>query len=690
MGFRAPSAGILSPVASRTPSQNSSNKSRGFLNVLNLSRNNSSSSTLVGSAYERKVVDAQIPPEPKVDTTGRLTELRKLMVKEKIDYYVIPSTDAHGSEYIASCDRRREWISGFTGSAGTAIVSATNAYLFVDSRYYIQGAREIDQNWTLLKVGWEDIPQWDAWLIARAKGTKIGVDSRMISYTLAAKLNAALTPRASSLVYPWQNLVDLIWKDRPLRPRDPIFLQPLQFAGEDAQSKLSILRKWIRESVPEMGLYTTKPPSAAQTPIATFVSNLASIAWLLNLRGSDIPFNPVFQAYLFVSLDRAILFIDSAKVSEEIGDYLESIGVSTREYSDVWPFLRGKDWGEGKVLVSADIPYTVPRSLTSMRYTIAPSFIEQQKAIKNDVEIVGFERAYLRDGAAMVRWYAWLDEKISHGYEITEYQASQRLTEFRSKSELYAGLAYENISACGPNAALPHYTPPRHDSRVIDRDTPFLMDSGGQYRDGTCDTTRTVHFGRPTNAQSEAYTRVLQGHIAIDSAIFPEGTTGAKLDVLARRALWQDGLNYGHGTGHGVGSFLNVSTSCPHGFGIDVPLEPGHILTNEPGFYLEGEWGVRIESALVVRRVHTKGQFQGNIWLGFKRFTQVPIQVKMIKASLLSTEERAWVRDHNDECRRKLEPLLRDDKRALRWLRKECQPGFRSETSISGVSVEWD
>jgi len=289
----------------------------------------------------------------------------------------------------------------------------------------------------------------------------------------------------------------------------------------------------------------------------------------------------------------------------------------------------------------------------------------------------------------MVRWYAWLDEKIAHGYEVDEYQAGQRLNEFRRRSELYMGNAYENISACGPNAALPHYTAPRHDSRVIDRNSPYLMDSGGQYRDGTCDTTRTVHFGRPTPAQSEAFTRVLQGHIAIDSAIFPEGTTGAQLDVLARRALWQDGLNYLHGTGHGFGSFLNVHEG-PQGFGIDVPLEQGHVLTNEPGFYLEGEWGVRIESALVVRRAKTKGQFQGDVWLRFHRFTQVPIQVKMIKASLLSKEERAWVRDHNTECRRKLEPLLGDDKRALRWLRKECQPGFRSEATVSGVSVEWD
>ncbi|KAF8532523.1 hypothetical protein JB92DRAFT_3080697 [Gautieria morchelliformis] len=677
-GSRSPSGeNALTPVTSRTPSRSSSTKSRGILNILSLSRNNSSSSTLVGSAYERKVTDAQIPPTPRPDTTSRLEELRKLMIKEKIDYYVVPSTDAHGSEYIAPCDKRREWISGFTGTAGTAVVSAEEAYLFTDSRYYIQAARELDENWTLMKVGWEGVTNWDEWLIARAKGTKIGIDSRLISYSAASKLSTALTPRASSLVFPWQNLIDLLWKNRPVRPKEPVYIQPLVFAGEDASSKLSSIRQWIQNSTPETGIYTTKPPTSAQTPIATFLSNLASIAWTLNLRGSDVPFNPVFQAYLFIALDRAVLFIDSAKISPEIRDYFESIGVTTREYSEVWPFLRGRDWGEGKILFPADTPFTVPRSLTSLRYTISPAFVDQRKAIKNAAELAGFESAYLRDGASMVRWYAWLDEKIAHGYEITEYEAGHRLTEFRSRSELYQGLAYENISACGPNAALPHYTPPRHDSRVIDRNSPYLMDSGGQYRDGTCDTTRTVHFGRPTTAQCEAFTRVLQGHIAIDSAVFPEGTTGAQLD---------------HGTGHGVGSFLNVS---PQGFGIDVPLRPGHVLTNEPGFCMFSNYDMQY---LLTAYAQTKGRFQGDIWLGFRRFTQawyilwisVPIQVKLIKASLLSKEERAWVRDHNSECRRKLEPLLRDDKRALRWLRKECQPGFRSESSVSGVSVEWE
>ncbi|KIJ40961.1 hypothetical protein M422DRAFT_60541 [Sphaerobolus stellatus SS14] len=606
------------------------------------------------------------------------------MAKENIAFYVVPSTDAHGSEYLAPCDKRRQWLTGFTGSAGTAVISMGEAYLFVDSRYYIQAARQLDENWTLMKVGWDGMKNWDDWLIDHARGVKIGIDSRMISLEATNKLVAALTPRASSLMFPWQNLVDLIWKERPVRPKDPIYVQPIQFTGEDAKRKLGRIREWITKSAPMTERFSTNPPKEKDIPIAAFLADLADIAYTLNLRGSDIPYTPVFMSYLFITMENAILFIENGKISEEVREYLTELGVQTKEYSEVWPFLRSKDWGAGKVLISPDVPYTVARSLTSLRYSVAPPFVAVRRMVKNEVELAGMERAYLRDGAAMVQWFAWLDEKVSQGYEIDEYQAAMRLKEFRAQGELYQGLAYEAIAASGPNAALPHYVPPRHGSNPIDRKTPFLIDAGGQYRDGTCDTTRTLHFGKPTDPQAEAFTRVLQGHISIDSAIFPEGTSGAKLDVLARRALWQDGY---HGTGHGVGSFLSV---LHIGFGKDVPLEPGNVISNEPGFYLEGDFGVRIESVLAVQRIRTKNEFQGPIWLGFRRLTQVPIQLKMIKASMLSKEERQWVRNHNEECRRKLEPLLREDKRALRWLRKECQPAFRSEASVSGVSIEWD
>ena len=327
-----------------------------------------------------------------------------------------------------------------------------------------------------------------------------------------------------------------------------------------------------------------------------------SVAYTLNLRGQDIPFNPVFQSYLMITLDKAILFIDSTKLTDDVEDYLGAVGVEIREYNDLWSYLRKREWGDGKVsllihvlascvlslwvfkvLISPDTSYAIALMLTHFRYTVAPSYVNSMKAIKNDTEIDGMRRAYLRDGASFVKFLAWLEDKLLKGYEITEYEAAFRLTEYRRANKHFMGLAYENISASGPNAALPHYSPTKSTAAMIDRESPYLNDSGGQYKDGTCDTTRTWIFGRPTSDQCEAYTRVLQGHIAIDSAIFPEGTSGEKLDVLARKALWQDGMDYGHGTGHGVGSFLNVHEG-PHSFTSNVTLVPGHVITNEPGF----------------------------------------------------------------------------------------------------------
>ena len=328
----------------------------------------------------------------------------------------------------------------------------------------------------------------------------------------------------------------------------------------------------------------------------------SSVAYVLNLRGQDIPFNPVFQSYLMVTLDKAILFMDPAKLTDDVEDYLKIVGVESRDYNDIWSYLRKREWGEGKVsflvhvfsrvflilgflkvIIAPETSYAVALMLTHFRYTVLPSHVNSMKAIKNDTEIDGMRRAYLRDGASFVKFLAWLEDKLTKGYEITEYEAAFRLTEYRRMNKHFMGLAYENISASGPNAALPHYSPTKSAAAMIDRNSPYLNDSGGQYKDGTCDTTRTWIFGRPTDDQCEAYTRVLQGHIAIDSAIFPEGTTGHQLDVLARKALWQDGMDYGHGTGHGVGSFLNVHEG-PHSFSTNISLVPGHVITNEPGF----------------------------------------------------------------------------------------------------------
>ncbi|THG97860.1 hypothetical protein EW026_g4233 [Hermanssonia centrifuga] len=646
--------------------------------------------TLVGSALERKMNDVDsykgIP-----DTTERLTALREYMHKDNLDYYVIPSEDAHGSEYVAINDKRREWISGFTGSAGVAVVSKTSAYLVTDSRYWLQAQRQIDRNWLLVAAGSVDGPKdWIEWLVDRASECRIGIDARMLSHEKAVLLNNQLAPKRSKLYYPPQNFVDLIWKDKPSRSREPVFVQPLKFTGMEAGAKIAQLRQWIQSQPPTLPSYTKRDAIAGDKQVCTLLSSLSSIAWLLNLRGDDIPFNPVFHSYLFVSAEQAILFIEPAKVSAEVDDYLASIGVQRQEYNAVWTFLRQKSWGEGRVIICPQTSYAISLMLTSLRYTVLPPIIEEWKAVKNQTEVEGMKAAYIRDGVAYVRWLAWLEYKMSQGYDITEYEAAWRLTEFRRMGKYYMGLAYENISATGKNAALPHYTPHKSDEIMIRRDAPYLNDSGGQYRDGTCDTTRTIHFGRPTAEQCEAFTRVLQGHIAIDSAIFPEGTNGAQLDILARKALWQDGLNYMHGTGHGFGSYLNVHEG-PHGFSSQVPLVPGHVITNEPGYYKEDAWGMRIESALFVKRIKTKGEFNGDIWLGFERLTCVPIQTKMIKDSMLSKEERQWLKDHNRRCLEKLEPYLREDKRALKWLRREAERSIGlASPGPGGISIDWD
>ncbi|KAJ7122012.1 Creatinase aminopeptidase [Mycena crocata] len=650
---------------------------------------NDSNSTLVGSALDRKINDVE-PSLERADTGPRLDALRELMQKDNLDYYIVPSEDAHQSEYVSASDRRREYISGFSGSSGQAIVTRNSAYLITDSRYWLQAQDQLDPNWQLVAAGGVNGPKdWIEWLVAKARESRIGIDARMISHEKATLLNSKLNSLDSKLIYPPQNLVDLAWKDKAPKSREPVYRQPIEFTGQEASSKLSHLRDWIRAQPPSVPAYSKTPPTEAQMHVATLVTSLSSIAYLLNLRGSDIPFNPLFQAYLFVSLESAMLFVDASKVNDDVGAYLHSLGVERRDYVDLWQFLRRREWGVGKILITPQTSFAISLMLTHFRYTVAPSFVEEMMAYKNETEIEGLRRAYLRDGVSFVRFLAWLETKLNEGYDITEYEAAQRLTEFRRKTKHFMGLAYENISASGPNAALPHYSPRRSTARMIDRETPYLNDSGGQYRDGTCDTTRTVHFGRPTPEQCDAFTRVLQGHIAIDSAVFPEGTSGHQLDVLARKALWRDGLNYGHGTGHGFGSFLTVHEG-PQGFSSSVPLVPGHVITNEPGFYSEGRWGMRIESALAVRRVKTRGEFNGPIWLGFERLTCVPIQTRMVKENMLTKEEKQWLKDHNQRCFQLLSPLLKEDKRAMKWLTREVNRGIGLATGPGGMSIDWD
>ncbi|KAF9000416.1 hypothetical protein BDQ17DRAFT_1359572 [Cyathus striatus] len=605
-----------------------------------------SSSTLVGSAFERKITDND-PPFEKRDTTQPLEDLRKLMVKENLDFYVVPSEDAHGSEYVAHSDKRRSLSPGdFAGTAGQAIITKTNAYLITDARYWAQAREQTDHNWEIVQAGARGQPRdWIEWLEDRVQTSRIGIDARMVAHEKAALLNSRINSKDSKLVFPPQNLVDLAWKDKPPKSLEPLYVHGIEYTGRDATYKIAKIRDWIKQYPPAVSSFHKGPPKPTDLHVGTLITSLPCVAYVLNLRGSDVPYNPLFHAYLFIGLESTIVFVDSSKVTRDVPDYLEKMNVQRRDYTELWTFLRKREWGEGKV-----------------------SFYRH----------IGFSRAYIRDGVAYVRWLAWLESKLAEGYDITEYEAE------------FHGPRYEPTSATGPNGALPHYTPKKGTARLIERDTPYVNDSGGQYFDGTCDTTRTLHFGRPSPEQCDAYTRVLQGHIAIDSAIFPEGTSGHQLDVLARKALWKDGMNYAHGTGHGFGSFLTVHEG-PHGFSSNIPLDPGHVITNEPvSVNIEGKWGMRIESALAVRRVKTRGEIGGDVWLGFERLTCVPIQTKMVKESMLTKEEKQWLKEHNQRCLEKLTPYIKDDKRAMKWLKREADRGIGIVAGPGGMSIDWD
>nr|VWP01223.1 Succinate-semialdehyde dehydrogenase (EC [Ganoderma boninense] len=601
----APStSSLLPPTTPNVPLKSTTTKASGRSGGRPTLYPSESSSTLVGSALERKIRDED-PVVDRPDTTSRLDSLRNLMRTHDLDYYVIPSEDSHGSEYIAPHDKRREWISGFTGSAGQAVVSMRSAYLITDSRYWLQAGEQLDQNWVLVEAGGPstNFKDWTEWLIDRAKDTKIGIDARLISFQAATALNNALKPKNSKLHYPPQNLVDLVWREKPARSREPIYVQPKEFTGTGAGEKLTRLRRWIKEQRPAMPSYSRSEPKPSQMQVATLIANLSSIAWLLNLRGDDIPFNPVFHSYLFVGLESATLFIEELKLTEEVKGYLQSIGIEWRDYNDLWTFLRRKEWGEGNVIISPQTSYAICLMMTSFRYTVLPSFVEDMKAVKNDVEIHGLRNAYLRVGAAYVRWLAWLEQKIQQGYDITEYEAAWRLTEYRRESRYYMGLAYENISATGPNAG-------ESTAKMIERDTPYFNDSGGQYRDGTCDTTRTVHFGVPRKTSARPTRAFFKAILLLTP---PASQKARPVRSLTSWRAGRSGRTAMHGTRHGFGSFLNVHEG-PQSFSSDTVLVPRHVITNEPSSSDNAnKWGMRVESALAVRRVKTKDQFNGDV-----------------------------------------------------------------------------
>ncbi|KAF9003307.1 Creatinase/aminopeptidase [Cyathus striatus] len=607
-----------------------------------------------------------------VNTTQRLADLRDLMkrVENSVQAVVIPSEDQHSSEYLAHCDERRAFISGFTGSAGCAIVTLDKAFLFTDGRYFLQAEKQLDENWTLMKQGLPDVPTWQEFLYKNLDAsTRIGIDPTLISAVDAESLTKQLTPRQSNLVSLQTNLVDEVWKDRPARPKNAVFHLDEKFSdmiiGQSVADKLTAVRK-------EMESKKAK---------AVVVTMLDEVAWLFNLRGSDIDYNPVFFSYAVVTGDSAILFINRQQLDD--GAFM-ALGETAeiKPYDTFFDYLKSLpgtlDLGESKILLGDKASLAVAEAIGEGKYTTTRSPLADLKAIKNETELEGFRQSHIRDGVALARYFAWLEEQLEKGVVLDEVQGADKLEEFRSELPLFKGLSFDTISSTGPNGAIIHYKPEPNDCAVIKKDQIYLCDSGAQFFDGTTDVTRTWHFGTPTDEEKRAFTRVLQGHIAIDTAIFPVGTTGFVIDSWARRALWQDGLDYRHGTGHGVGHFLNVHEG-PHGIGVRIAynsaaLKPGMTVSNEPGYYEDGKYGIRIESIVLVRAVSTPNNFGDKGYLGFEHVTVCPIHKKLVDVKLLSGEERKWLDQYHAETWEKVSPLLKDDPRALEWLKRETSP----------------
>ncbi|KAI5817045.1 putative Xaa-Pro aminopeptidase P [Pyronema omphalodes] len=611
-----------------------------------------------------------------VNTTDRLVALRAAMSRENVDIYVVPSEDAHNSEYICAADARRAYLSGFTGSAGCAVVTKDKAILSTDGRYFNQATKQLDSNWELLKQGMPDVLTWQEWTCKQSEGGKtVGVDATLITAQQAKSFDARIKKAGGAgLKGLEKNLIDEIWTDRPARPNNPVIVLGDEFAGQPFQEKLEAVRKELEKK---------KSPGFV-------VSMLDEIAWLYNLRGSDIPYNPVFFAYALVTPTTATLYIDSAKLPSEALAHLGD-AVTIAPYASIFSHLRTlsaevKATAEAanepvkKWLISNKTSWQLSQSLGGEEaIEVVRSPIEEAKAVKNETEREGMRKCHIRDGAALVKYFAWLEKTLLSGEKIDECQAADKLEELRSVGRNFKGLSFDTISSTGPNAAVIHYKPEPGACSVIDPNAIYLCDSGAQYLDGTTDTTRTLHFGEPTEMERKSYTLVLKGMIALDRVIFPKGTSGFALDVLARQFLWREGLDYRHGTGHGVGSFLNVHEG-PIGIGTrvqysEVPLAPGMVISDEPGYYEDGNFGIRIENVIMVRTVKTTHEFGGKPWYGFEHVTMVPMCKKLINLDLMTNEEKIWLNDYHKEVLRNVEPFLEEEKEYVRdWLKRECEP----------------
>ncbi|HNW83768.1 MAG TPA: aminopeptidase P family N-terminal domain-containing protein, partial [bacterium] len=551
----------------------------------------------------------------------RLEQLRKLMKQSGIDAYIIPSADPHQSEYVAPRWKVRAWISGFNGSAGTVVVTQTKAGLWTDGRYFLQAEEQLKGSTIkLFKAGLPETPDYKTWIIDELKkGGKIGFDSTVMSINDVDDLKTAFGKKGL-IVKPGKDLVDMIWKDRPAFPSDKAVLHPLKYAGMSRPDKFKAIREKMAESEIDYHIF----------------ASLDDIAWLFNIRGSDVDCNPVVMGFGIIGKKSAELFVQPGKFNAKDIAALEKDGVKVRKYEDIFKIL--SKIGKGKIFIDpARCSQSLLDAVDTKKVEVVRGMNMSQimKAVKNATEIEGMKKAHIIDGVAMVKFLHWFDTTIGKD-KITEISSSDVLESIRKEGENFAGLSFETISGYGEHGAIIHYSATPESSIEVKPAGFYLIDSGAQYMTGTTDITRTVVAGKLTKKMIKDFTLVLKGHIAIATARFPQGfTSGTHLDALARTALWNNGQNYNHGTGHGVGAYLSVHEG-PMGISprwLETKLVPGMIMSNEPGYYESGQYGIRIENLVLVEQIEETawGKF-----LGFRNLTMCPIDIRAIDPKIMS------------------------------------------------------
>jgi len=586
-------------------------------------------------------------------TIEKLKKLRKEINKQVLDAFVHPVSDEYMSEYPPESNRRVEWLCGFSGSAGTVAVLASKAALLTDGRYTLQAKNEVDGK--LFEQHNSATMSPEAWLAKHlSKGARVGYDPKLYTRDMLGRMHKVLSKKAIALV-PVPNLIDAVWTGRPKSPATALFIHEQKYAGETSQAKRTRIAAALVKDGADAAVIAT--PDA--------------VCWLLNIRGRDVENTPLVLAPALIDgKGRVQLFVAASRCKPKVKTHLGK-GVTLCEPASLEKHLMALGKKKQRVLCDpASVPVWFTQALSRAGATIveAPDPCVLPKAMKNKVELQGIKNAHIRDGAALAKLLCWLDGATAKG-KVTELDVGKKLHGFRAAHAMFVEPSFHSITGSGPNGAIVHYRATKKSNRALQKGELFLLDSGGQYPDGTTDITRTIAIGTPDREHKDRFTRVLKGHIAIATATFPEGTAGSQLDMLARHSLWQVGLDYDHGTGHGVGCFLGVHEG-PQRIskrGGDAPLRPGMIISNEPGYYKTGAYGIRIENLVAV--THTKRK-NGKTWMGFETVTCAPLDTRLVEVSMLTAPEKSWFNAYHAWVLKMLSPALSAPEKA--WLKRAC------------------